>query len=100
MATLKGELVELDTAVLAAEAQLSAAGGDDLGDALARFESLRERRRGLAAVLAERRRASSATAARSWTRRSSSASRPTPPACATKLGRGRGRGGRPGARLG
>ncbi|MCB1015077.1 MAG: chromosome segregation protein SMC, partial [Acidimicrobiales bacterium] len=56
VATLKGELVELDTAVLAAEAQLSAAGGDDLGDALARFESLRERARGLAAVLAERRR--------------------------------------------
>lgn len=56
VAALKGELVELDTAVLAAEAQLSAAGGDDLGDALARFESLRERARGLTAVLAERRR--------------------------------------------
>ena len=56
VAALKSELVELDTAVLAAEAQLSAAGGDDLGDALARFESLRERARGLTAVLAERRR--------------------------------------------
>ena len=56
VAALKGELVELDTAVLAAEAQLSAAGGDDLGDALARYESLRERARGLSAVLAERRR--------------------------------------------
>ena len=34
----------------------SASGGDDLGDALVRFESLRERARGLAALLAERRR--------------------------------------------
>ncbi len=55
-AALRAELVELDTAVLAAEAQLSAAGGDDLGDSLARFESLRERARGLTAVVTERRR--------------------------------------------
>ena len=39
---------------MAAEAQLTAAGGDDLGDDLVAFESLRERARGLAAVLAER----------------------------------------------
>lgn len=53
---VQAALVELDTEVLAAEAQLSAAGGDDLGDALARFESLRERARGQTAVLTERRR--------------------------------------------
>ncbi|MEJ7583705.1 MAG: AAA family ATPase [Acidimicrobiales bacterium] len=49
-------LAELDTAVLHTEAQLSAMGGDDLGDALVRFESLREKGRGLAILLAERRR--------------------------------------------
>ena len=53
---LRRTLAELDTAVLAAEAELGHAGGDDLGDALVRFESLREKARGLAAVLAERRR--------------------------------------------
>ena len=42
--------------MLAAEAELGHTGGDDLGDALVRFESLREKARGLAAVLAERRR--------------------------------------------
>ncbi|MET0727403.1 MAG: chromosome segregation protein SMC [Acidimicrobiales bacterium] len=49
-------LAELDTAVLAAEGELGNIGGDDLGDALVRFESLREKARGLAAVLTERRR--------------------------------------------
>jgi chromosome segregation protein len=53
---LRKTLAELDTAVLAAEADLGQIGGDDLGDALVRFESLRERARGLAALLAERRR--------------------------------------------
>jgi chromosome segregation protein len=53
---LRRTLAELDTAVLAAEAELGHTGGDDLGDALVRFESLRERARGLAAVLTERRR--------------------------------------------
>jgi chromosome segregation protein len=53
---LKSNLAQLDSAVLAAEAQLSAMGGDDVSDALVRFESLRERARGIAAVLAERRR--------------------------------------------
>jgi chromosome segregation protein len=49
-------LRRLDTEVAAAEIELTSMGGDDLGDALVRFESLRERARGLAAVLAERRR--------------------------------------------
>lgn len=53
---LRKTLAELDTAVLAAEAELGTIGGDDLGDALVRFESLREKARGLAAVLTERRR--------------------------------------------
>ncbi|MGY6502056.1 MAG: chromosome segregation protein SMC [Acidimicrobiales bacterium] len=52
--TLRARLAELDTAVMAAESRLTAAGGDDLGDDLVRFESLRERARGLNAVLAER----------------------------------------------
>jgi chromosome segregation protein len=53
---LKASLAHLDTAVLAAEAELSASGGDDLGDALADYESLHERARGLSNLLAERRR--------------------------------------------
>ena len=53
---LKASLAQLDGAVIATEAQLSAMGGHDVSDALVRFESLRERARGLAAVLAERRR--------------------------------------------
>ncbi|HEX4822553.1 MAG TPA: chromosome segregation protein SMC [Acidimicrobiales bacterium] len=53
---LKRNLAQLDSAVIAAEAQLSAMGGHDVSDALVRFESLRERARGLAAVLGERRR--------------------------------------------
>jgi chromosome segregation protein len=48
------ELSDLDTRVLAAESELAAAGGDDVGDALTRAESLRERARGLLALLAER----------------------------------------------
>jgi chromosome segregation protein len=53
---LRRTLAELDAGVLAAEAELGHTGGDDLGDALVRFESLREKARGLVAVLAERRR--------------------------------------------
>lgn len=53
---LRGTLRRLDADVIATESKLSAMGGDDLGDALVRFESLRERARGLAAVLAERQR--------------------------------------------
>ncbi|MGI8938251.1 MAG: chromosome segregation protein SMC, partial [Iamia sp.] len=52
----KTALAGLDASVLAAETRLSAHGGDDLGDDLARCEALRERARGLAAVLTERRR--------------------------------------------
>jgi chromosome segregation protein len=51
---LRARLAELDTAVLATEARLTAMGGDDLGDELALFESLYERARGLASLLAER----------------------------------------------
>src|SRR4051812_18102979 len=50
------QLARLDTDVLAAEAALSAQGASDLSEALMRFESMRERARGLAAVLAERKR--------------------------------------------
>jgi chromosome segregation protein len=53
---LRKTLAELDASVLAAEAELGTIGGDDLGDALVRFESLREKARGLVAVLTERRR--------------------------------------------
>ena len=54
--TLKTALARLDADVLAAEATLSAHGASDLSEALMRFESMRERARGLAAVLAERKR--------------------------------------------
>ncbi len=53
---LKAALAELDARVLASEAELSGLGGTDLGDALARLEALRERARGLSAVLVERHR--------------------------------------------
>ena len=45
----------LDRDLSAAEAQLSAANGQDIGDALVRFEGVTERLRGLEALLAERR---------------------------------------------
>src|SRR3954468_2080977 len=50
----RSQLARLDTDVLAAEAALSAQGASDLSEALMRFESMRERAKGLAAVLAER----------------------------------------------
>ena len=53
---VQGELAGLDAEVVATEARLTAMGGDDLGDDLAAFEALHERARGLAALLAERRR--------------------------------------------
>lgn len=53
---LKGRLGELDAEVLASEARLGALGGGELNDDLVRFESLRERARGLGALLAERQR--------------------------------------------
>jgi chromosome segregation protein len=57
---VKATLARLDTDVLATESRLTAVGGADLGDDLARAEQLRERARGVAAVVAERRRARSA----------------------------------------
>ena len=53
---LKSALAGLDTAVMAIEAQLSARGASDVSDQLVRVEQLRERARGLSAVLVERRR--------------------------------------------
>ncbi len=53
---LRGELTALDTAVIAAEAELTARGDFDLGDEMVRVEQLRERARGISAVLVERRR--------------------------------------------
>jgi len=53
---LREQLRRLDADVMATEGRLSAMGGDDLGDSLVQFESLRERARGLLALLAERRR--------------------------------------------
>ncbi len=53
---LRRALAELDTQVMATEAELTAMGGDDLGDGLAHYESLFQQARGLTAVLTERRR--------------------------------------------
>ena len=54
--SLRSELAVLDTAVMAAEAELTARGDTDLSDEMVRVEQLRERARGIAAVLVERRR--------------------------------------------
>ena len=53
---LRAKLAELDTLVLSSEAELSALGDTGVSDQLVRVEQLRERARGLAALLAERRR--------------------------------------------
>jgi chromosome segregation protein len=53
---LRRQLAELDTGVMAAEAELSARGDTDVSDELVKVEQLRERARGLSAVLVERRR--------------------------------------------
>ena len=53
---LRTELSRLDTDVLSAEAELTARGDTDISDELVRVEQLRERARGLSAVLVERRR--------------------------------------------
>ncbi len=55
-ADARAELARLDTEVLATEARLSALGGFAGGEQLARAEALREKARGQAALLAERRR--------------------------------------------
>jgi chromosome segregation protein len=54
--TLRARLRDLDASVLRSEAELNAMGGADVGDELTRYEALRERGRGVAAVLAERQR--------------------------------------------
>ena len=59
---MRAELARMDTEVLAAEARLSASGASDLGDLLVRVEQLRERARGLTAVLPSAGAAWSATA--------------------------------------
>jgi len=53
---LRRRLAELDTAVMSAESELSARGDGGLSDELVRVEQLRERARGTALLLAERRR--------------------------------------------
>ncbi|MGI9053747.1 MAG: chromosome segregation SMC family protein, partial [Ilumatobacteraceae bacterium] len=53
---LKSELARLDADVVTVGAELSARGGEDVGERLAVVEQLGERARGLAAVVAERRR--------------------------------------------
>jgi chromosome segregation protein len=53
---LKRRLADLDTTVMAAEAELATLGGSEVGDALAQVQALREKARGQLALLAERRR--------------------------------------------
>lgn len=53
---LKTELARLDTEIMSLEAELSARGESDVADRLMQVEQLRERARGLAAVLVERKR--------------------------------------------
>ncbi len=53
----RSALAALDGTIMAIEGRLAEMGGDDLGDTVARYEALRERARGLSALLAERRRA-------------------------------------------
>ena len=53
---VRSRLAELDTIVLSSEAELTALGDTGVGDQLMRVEQLRERARGLSALLAERRR--------------------------------------------
>jgi len=53
---IRRRLAALDTEVLAAEAELSARGDSGVSDELMRVDQLRERARGLAGIIAERRR--------------------------------------------
>jgi chromosome segregation protein len=53
---LRAVLADLDARVLATEAELTALGGRDVGDALVRHERLLEKARGQLALLSERRR--------------------------------------------
>ncbi len=52
----RAELERFDAEVSADERQLAEHGGDDLGDSLVRLESMRERARGLTALMVERQR--------------------------------------------
>ncbi len=54
--SIRAELAQLDTMVLSAEAELTARGDTDFSDEMVRVEQLRERARGIAAVIVERRR--------------------------------------------
>ena len=54
---LKTELARLDADVVAVGTELTARGAEDVGDRLRQVEQLRERARGLGALVAERRRA-------------------------------------------
>src|SRR5215213_3380909 len=54
---LKDQLARLDVEVMAAGAELTARGADDVSDRLRLVEQLRERARGIGAVIVERRRA-------------------------------------------
>ena len=53
---LRQKLAELDTSVLATEAELTARGDSGLSDELVRVEQLRERARGISMLITERRR--------------------------------------------
>lgn len=53
---IRERLRTLDARVIEVEGQLTVMGADDLGDSLVRAESLRQRARGLATLLAEKRR--------------------------------------------
>ena len=53
---LKSRLAQLDTEIMSLEAQLSARGASDVSERLRQVEQLRERARGLAGILAERKR--------------------------------------------
>ena len=55
-AELRQKLAELDTSVLATEAELTARGDSGLSDELVRVEQLRERARGISMLITERRR--------------------------------------------
>ena len=55
-AELRQKLAELDTSVLATEAELTARGDSGLSDELVRVEQIRERARGISMLITERRR--------------------------------------------
>lgn len=52
--TLREQLGQLDAQIIRTEGELSGLGGRDIGDALVRYEKLREKARGLSALMNER----------------------------------------------